>query len=131
MAELRYRAYISYSHKDEAWAAWLHRALESYRVPRHLVGTKTSVGEVPARIRPVFRDRDDLSSATDLEGTVKQALADSENLIVVCSPDAATSHWVKEEILSLLKEHPGLGALKLKQYFFRFALNQHHFIRKK
>jgi len=98
MAELRYRAYISYSHKDEAWAAWLHRALESYRVPRHLVGTKTSVGEVPARIRPVFRDRDDLSSATDLEGTVKQALADSENLIVVCSPDAATSHWVKEEI---------------------------------
>ncbi len=98
MTELRYRAYISYSHKDESWAAWLHRGLESYRVPRHLVGSKTAVGEVPARIRPVFRDRDDLSSATDLEGTVKQALAESENLIVVCSPDAATSHWVKEEI---------------------------------
>ena len=98
MTELRYRAYISYSHKDESWAAWLHRGLESYRVPRHLVGSKTAVGEVPARIRPVFRDRDDLSSATDLEGTVKHALAESENLIVVCSPDAATSHWVKEEI---------------------------------
>jgi len=98
MTELRYRAYISYSHKDEAWAAWLHRALESYRVPRNLVGNKTSAGEVPARIRPVFRDRDDLSSATDLEGTVKQALTDSENLIVVCSPNAAASHWVKEEI---------------------------------
>ena len=99
MTELRYRAYISYSHKDEAWAAWLHRALESYRVPRNLVGSKTSVGEVPARIRPVFRDRDDLSSATDLGDTVKQALADSENLIVVCSPNAADSHWVREEIL--------------------------------
>lgn len=98
MAELRYRAYISYSHRDEVWAKWLHRALESYRVPRNLVGKTTSVGEVPARIRPIFRDRDDLSSATDLEGTVKQALADSENLIVVCSPEAATSHWVKEEI---------------------------------
>jgi len=98
MTELRYRAYISYSHKDEAWAAWLHGALESYRVPRNLVGTRTSVGEVPARIRPVFRDRDDLSSATDLEDTVKQALADSESLIVLCSPDAAASQWVKEEI---------------------------------
>jgi tetratricopeptide (TPR) repeat protein len=99
MTELRYRAYISYSHKDEAWAAWLHRALESYRVPRNLVGKQTSAGEVPARIRPVFRDRDDLSSATDLGDTVKQALADSENLIVVCSPNAADSHWVREEIL--------------------------------
>lgn len=98
MTKLRYRAYISYSHKDEAWAAWLHRALESYRVPRNLIGNKTAVGEVPARIRPVFRDRDDLSSATDLGGTVKQALADSESLIVLCSPEAASSRWVKDEI---------------------------------
>jgi len=98
MAEYQYKAYISYSHRDEDWAKWLHRALESYRVPRNLVGGKTSAGEVPARIRPVFRDRDDLSSSTDLEGTVKQALAESENLIVVCSPDAAASHWVGEEI---------------------------------
>ncbi len=98
MAEFRYRAYISYSHRDETWASWLHRALESYRIPRHLAGKKTSVGEVPSRIRPVFRDRDDLSSATDLEDTVKQALADSESLIVVCSPAAAVSNWVGEEI---------------------------------
>jgi len=46
----------------------------------------------------VFRDRDDLSSVADLGATVKQALADSENLIVVCSPRAAASHWVNEEI---------------------------------
>ena len=92
MTELRYRAYISYSHKDEVWAAWLHRALESYRVPRKLVGHTSAYGTVPARIRPVFRDRDDLSSSTDLGGTVSQALAESENLIVVCSPEAAASH---------------------------------------
>ena len=98
MAVFRYKAYISYSHKDEAWAAWLHHALESYRVPRHLVGSKSRVAEVPARIRPVFRDREDLSSATDLGQTVKKALADSENLIVVCSPEAAVSKWVGEEI---------------------------------
>lgn len=93
-----YRAYISYSHRDEAWAKWLHRALESYRVPRKLVGKKTSAGEVPARLQPVFRDRADLSSATDLGDSVKQVLADSENLIVLCSPAAVASHWVGEEI---------------------------------
>lgn len=105
MAEHRYKAYLSYSHKDESWARWLHRALESYRVPRKLVGNKTHAGEVPQRIRPVFRDRDDLSSAHDLGDTVKQALADSENLIVICSPNAAGSHWVNEEI----RQFAGLG----------------------
>ena len=34
----KYRAFISYSHSDEKWAAWLHKALETYRVPRHIVG---------------------------------------------------------------------------------------------
>lgn len=94
----KYRAYISYSHRNERWARWLHRALESYRVPRKLVGTTTVRGKVPARIRPVFRDRDDLSSAADLGHTVRQALADAENLIVVCSPDSSASSWVNEEI---------------------------------
>jgi tetratricopeptide (TPR) repeat protein len=94
----KYKAYISYSHCDERWAKWLHRSLESYRVPRKLVGTKNAVGKVPARIKPVFRDRDDLSSAGNLGDTVKQALIDSENMIIVCSPDAAASFWVNEEI---------------------------------
>ena len=98
MAEFRYKAYISYSHKDEVLAAWLHRAIESYRVPHGLVGRRTSTGEIPDRIRPVFRDRADLSSATDLKDTVKEALTESENLIVLCSPDAVASHWVNEEI---------------------------------
>lgn len=93
-----YKAYISYSHRDDKWASWLHRVLEAYRVPRNLVGTITDAGKVPNRTNPVFRDRDDLSSAADLGGIVQQALADSENLIVVCSPNAAASHWVNEEI---------------------------------
>jgi tetratricopeptide (TPR) repeat protein len=94
----KYKAFLSYSHRDERFASWLQRALESYRVPRKLVGTRTGVGEVPARIRPVFRDREDLSSATDLGETIQQVLADSENLIVICSPGAAASQWVNEEI---------------------------------
>jgi len=96
--ELRYKAYISYSHQDEHLAAWLHRALESYRVPRRLVESSGQFGAVPARLTPVFRDRDDLSSATDLSEKIKTALTESESLVVICSPAARQSRWVNEEI---------------------------------
>src|SRR5215471_14241860 len=59
--EFRYRAFISYSHQDRAWADWLHRALETYRVPRRLVGRRTEIGIIPKRIAPVFRDREELA----------------------------------------------------------------------
>lgn len=99
----KYKAYISYSHKNERWAKWLLRAIESYRVPRKLVGMTTRAGVVPARIRPVFRDRDEMSSAANLADTVNDALLNSENLLVICSPQAAGSHWVNEEIRAFAK----------------------------
>jgi tetratricopeptide (TPR) repeat protein len=95
---LRYRAFISYSHVDEKCAAWLHRALESYRVPSRLVGSTGAHGKVPRRLTPVFRDRDELTASADLGENIKAGLADSESLIVLCSPDAARSKWVNEEI---------------------------------
>ena len=98
MREIRYKAFISYSHQDRDWAAWLQRALETYRVPRRLVGSPGASGPVPARIAPVFRDREDLSSAADLSSTVREALAASESLVVICSPAAAASQWVGREI---------------------------------
>ena len=96
----RYRAFISYSHRDKAWAGWLHRALETYAVPKRLVGQATAFGEIPARLAPIFRDRDELASATDLGRKVNEALAQSANLLVICSPHSATSHWVNEEVLA-------------------------------
>ena len=93
----RYRAYISYSHADEVWAAWLQRALESYRVPARLSASSRGAPQ-PRRIAPVFRDREDLSSASSLTESLVEALRNSEALIVVCSPAAATSRWVNEEI---------------------------------
>jgi tetratricopeptide (TPR) repeat protein len=97
-AELHYRAFISYSHRDERWAAWLHKSLERYRVPRRLVGRTTPMGIVPARVAPVFRDREELATATDLGRVVNAALAQSAALIVICSPASARSRWVNEEI---------------------------------
>ncbi|HEY8586449.1 MAG TPA: TIR domain-containing protein [Rhodanobacter sp.] len=96
----RYRAFISYSHGDKAWADWLHKALETYAVPKRLVGQTNAAGVIPRRLTPIFRDRDELASAHDLGGKVNAALAESANLIVICSPRSAASHWVQEEILA-------------------------------
>lgn len=103
MTEFQYKAFISYSHRDEAWATWLHKALESYRLPRKLVGTKGRYGTIPAKLFPVFRDRDELSSASDLSERVQAALRDSAALVIICSPAAAASRWVNEEIRSYRK----------------------------
>ncbi|MGC1729955.1 MAG: toll/interleukin-1 receptor domain-containing protein, partial [Steroidobacteraceae bacterium] len=100
MSEPRYKAFISYSHRDELWATWLHKALESYRPPKQLVGTQTSRGAVPRRLSPVFRDREELASATDLGEVISAALRESACQIVICSPSAACSKWVNEEILA-------------------------------
>ena len=59
--DFKYRAFISYSHKDEKWASWLHRALETYRVPKYLVGQDTAFGKVPDKLGKVFRDREELA----------------------------------------------------------------------
>jgi tetratricopeptide (TPR) repeat protein len=96
----KYRAFISYSHLDAGWASWLHRSLERYRPPKSLIGTSTAQGEVPKRLTPVFKDRDELPSATDLGVLINAALAGSAAQIVICSPQAAQSKWVNEEILA-------------------------------
>lgn len=67
-------------------------------MPRRLVGRETEVGLIPARIAPVFRDREELPTATDLGHVVNAALERSDALIVICSPSAAQSRWVNEEI---------------------------------
>ncbi len=40
----RRRAFISYSRADRAWADWLHKALETYRVLSRPVGAETAAG---------------------------------------------------------------------------------------
>ena len=96
----QYRAFISYSHRDSNWASWLHGALERYRAPKPLIGTVTARGEVPRRLTPIFRDREELPTATDLGTLINASLAASACVIVICSPAAAASKWVNEEILT-------------------------------
>jgi eukaryotic-like serine/threonine-protein kinase len=97
-ATFKYWAFISYSHRDKRWADWLHRALETYRVPKRIIGQPTGDGPRPKRLFPIFRDREELSASADLGAKVNQALIESRYLIVVCSPNAAKSVWVDEEV---------------------------------
>lgn len=96
----KYRAFISYSHADTRWGEWLHKSLEGYKVPSSYVGLKNDAGErIEARLGKVFRDRDELTSGHDLAEAIREALEMSENFVVICSPSAAKSRYVNQEII--------------------------------
>ena len=101
----RYWAFLSYSHTDSADADWLHKAIERFAVPRGLVGRVTASGAVPKSLSPIFRDRHELAASSDLGQTIREALKRSRYLIVLCSPAAAASRWVNEEILAFKRLH--------------------------
>ena len=102
----RYRAFISYSHKDAAFGRRLHRSLESYALPKRLVGLHGPRRLTPAKFAPVFRDRDELPAHRDLTEKVRAALDAADALIVVCSPNASASPWVALEIETFRALHP-------------------------
>jgi tetratricopeptide (TPR) repeat protein len=95
---LKYQAFLSYSHRDDKWAKWLHGALEGYRVDKNLIGRETPVGAVPSTLRPIFRDREDFSAGHSLNAQTLAALEASKFMIVLCSPNAVSSKYVNEEI---------------------------------
>ena len=98
--DFKYWAFISYSHHDKRWGDWLHKSLETYRVPKALVGKPSPDGVVPARVFPIFRDREELAVSADLGANINEALRQSRYLVVICSPRSAKSPWVNQEILN-------------------------------
>jgi tetratricopeptide (TPR) repeat protein len=102
----RYFAFLSYSHRDKDIADWLHDELEDFRVPNSIAGRLTESGVVPKRLRPIFRDRHELAAADDLSEEITSALASSQYLIVLCSPDAAKSQWTNAEIEMFKRTRP-------------------------
>jgi len=97
MADSKYRAFLSYSHADTRWARWLHRRLEGFRL-RELAGRQGLRGAVPPGLAPIFRDREEFTAGHSLSDQTLSALDASEALIVLCSPAAAVSRYVNEEI---------------------------------
>ena len=96
------KAFISYRHvpHDSEVARVVQKNLEQFRIPRGIraAGRKRHLGRI-------FRDKTDLGTNTDLTEELQRELDDSEYLIVICSPDAAQSRWVPEEINYFLLHH--------------------------
>ena len=92
-----YFAFISYKSEDVEWAIWLQHELEHYHLPASFNGRT----DIRHELRPVFRDIDELS-AGNLPEQIQKALANSQNLIVICSPNSRASHWVNEEVKSFI-----------------------------
>ncbi len=103
---ITYPAFLSYSHKDNRWAQWLHKRLEDFALGADLIGRETELGPVPKLLRPIFRDRDEFTPGQSLTDATIAALDASRALIVLCSPSAAKSHYVNEEVRLFRWRHP-------------------------
>lgn len=105
-SSLKYRAFLSYSHRDTRWARSIHRKLEAFPLGKDLLGRETPSGPVPQSIKPIFRDRDEFAAGHTLKEQTLAALESSAALIVVCSPAAAQSRYVNEEVRLFRFHHP-------------------------
>ena len=92
--EERYAAFVSYAHVDGAWAKRIHQAIENYRIPK-AVAARYDAGR---RIGKSFLDRSELATSSNLSDRITDALDRSDTLVLVCSPAAAASRWVNEEV---------------------------------
>jgi WD40 repeat protein len=98
--DFRFCAFISYSHKDKTEARWLHRAIETFRMPKALVGRTTAFTRIGRTLGKAFRDDEELKGAADLGALIEGALDESRTLVVICSPRSAQSPYVNKEIES-------------------------------
>jgi hypothetical protein len=85
----KHDVFISYSRKNEGFAAKLEQSLENYRPPKDL--------KVRQRYLEVFRDKEDFT-AGEYHQNLERHLRDSAKLIVICSPAARKSQYVNDEI---------------------------------
>ena len=95
--EKQYFAFISYKREDQKWAQWLQERLEHYKLPTNLNGRTN----LPKEIRPVFRDKSELSAGV-LAQEIHTALEQSKYLILICSRNSARSEWVNNEVQTFI-----------------------------
>jgi hypothetical protein len=97
-----YDAFISYSHaKDKPIAASLQSTIQTLGKPWYR-----------RRVLRVFRDDVSLSATPHLWPSIEEALSQSRYLILLASPEAATSPWVAKELLYWL-DHKDIDTLLL------------------
>ncbi len=95
---MKYNAFISYSHNDEKFAQSLHKTLEGYLLPKMKTFDPDTIVKRKNSLYPIFRDREELPTASDLSTMINDALESSRYLILLCSECSAESQWVNAEI---------------------------------
>jgi len=103
---LKYRAFLSYSHRDSAAAKRLHTRLEGFRIDKDLVGRATPMGPVPKQLRPIFRDRHDFDAGGTLGEQTIAAIDAAGAMILLASPASAGSRPVNDEVRLFCERHP-------------------------
>ena len=103
----KYDAFISYRHvePDLTIAEILHDMIEKFNIPKHL-RTVSNDGSLidDKHVFRVFRDREELSTK-DLSTMIEEAIANSKNLIVICSKRTSLSPWCRKEVQLFKKIH--------------------------
>ncbi|WP_338953863.1 TIR domain-containing protein [Fusobacterium nucleatum] len=103
----KYNAFISYRHiePDLTIAEILHDMIEKFNIPKHL-RTVSNDGSLidDKHVFRVFRDREELSTK-DLSTMIEEAIANSENLIVICSKRTSLSPWCRKEVQLFKRIH--------------------------
>ncbi len=120
--------------RDAQVAKQVQRAIETFRLPRHISretltdqdatrgddeaadparlsnagNTANTTAPWPKPGAPLgkcFRDQDELAATHSLPQSIRDALAQSHALVVVCSPEANESAWVQREIEMFAQFH--------------------------
>ena len=99
MSDYKYKAFISYRHlePDMQAAEKLQKLLESYKPPKNL-------GKEKGNWR-IFRDVSELQTSSDLSEDIRNAIENSEYLIVICSPKYTESKWCMQELVRFRELH--------------------------
>ena len=92
----RYKAFISYNHRDVKFARRLHGKLEAYKFPKSMATPDISSAERP--LYPIFLDESELKAGSTLSDSIQDALRNTEYLIVICSENSVGSKWVRAEL---------------------------------
>ena len=100
----KFDIFISYSHDDEQIAERLSRRIRRYKAPRAIKRSRRPLS--------VFRDVERLTAHPELGDALDERINQAANLVVLCSPAAAASEYVDQEIKTFI-EKKGVTAVTL------------------
>ena len=88
MPDLKYKAFVSYSHESDAGLATsLQSSLSRFAKPWYRLRTMR-----------IFQDKSGLSANPSLWNSIEQALGQAEYFLLLASPASANSPWVHKEV---------------------------------